>query len=149
MTGVGWRQKTTYSLLPPKPKSPPGTASILDRRYSWYSPGSPASPAGCLYGDFRPPPAFFNDLLQTKDFTDFDPWVTQRFPLGHPEISTGSPKVFHRVTQGSFRIKLLKSRMPQTENSRCGDTEMTLAKKRRIFKNKTRGKSEKWGTFVR
>src|SRR5258708_29358670 len=44
-------------------------------------------------------PAFLNDLLQTKHFIDFDPWVTQRFPLGHPEFSTGSPKVFHWVTQ--------------------------------------------------
>ena len=85
-------------------------------------------------------PAFLQHLLQTKDFTRFDPWVTQRFPLGHPEISTGSPKVFHRVTQAT---NLLKSRMPQTETPRCGDTEMILAKKRRIFKNKTRGKSEK------
>jgi hypothetical protein len=37
---------------------------------------------------------FWAVLLQTLDFRPFDPWVTQRFPLGHPRFSTGSPKVF-------------------------------------------------------
>jgi hypothetical protein len=71
-----------------------------------------------------PLPAFFNDLLQTKHLCHFDPWVTQRFPLGHPEISTGSPKVFHRVTQGSNWIQLLKSRMPQTETPAAAKLEI-------------------------
>src|SRR5258708_31272290 len=48
-----------------------------------------------------PLPAFLKDLLQTKHLIHFDPWVTQCFPLGHPEISTGSPKVFHWVTQAA------------------------------------------------
>jgi hypothetical protein len=44
------------------------------------------------HGDLSTPAAFLNVLLQTKELGHFDPWVTQRFPLGHPEISTGSPK---------------------------------------------------------
>src|SRR5258708_324896 len=57
----------------------------------WHAAGSEAlcSTSGSLPGGV---PAFFNDLLQIKHLIHFDPWVTQPFPLGHPEFSTGSPK---------------------------------------------------------
>src|SRR6185312_1623059 len=32
-------------------------------------------------------------LLKANDFSQIDPWVTPRFPLGHPDFSTGSPKL--------------------------------------------------------
>jgi hypothetical protein len=32
-------------------------------------------------------------LLKANDFSQIDPWVTPRFPLGHPDFSTGSPNV--------------------------------------------------------
>src|SRR6185312_13052318 len=32
-------------------------------------------------------------LLKANDFSQIDPCVTPRFPLGHPDFSTGSPKV--------------------------------------------------------
>src|SRR5258707_15734616 len=69
---------------------------------------------------FIPLPAFLQDLLQTKHLSRFDPWVTQRFPLGHPDFSTGSPKVFHRVTQGSPDQEPPKTPNAAEGNSRCG-----------------------------
>src|SRR5258708_25427847 len=75
-------------------------------------------------------PAFLNDLLQTKHFIDFDPWVTQRFPLGHPEFSTGSPKVFHWVTQalpGSCNSYLpTTTSQPSAERSHPRNTKPRL-----------------------
>ena len=38
-------------------------------------------------------PPFFTLLLKTNLFPRNDPWVTPRFPLGHPDFSTGSPNV--------------------------------------------------------
>jgi hypothetical protein len=35
------------------------------------------------------PPYFFAVLQKTKQLSDFDPWVTPGFPLGHAEFSTG------------------------------------------------------------
>jgi hypothetical protein len=32
-------------------------------------------------------------LLKANDFSQIDPCVTPRFPLGHPDFSTGSPKL--------------------------------------------------------
>jgi hypothetical protein len=57
-------------------------------------------------------PAFFQILLQTRDFPNFDPWATQRFPLGHPDFSTGPPKLFlgppkHRLRLLGFQLSLL------------------------------------------
>jgi hypothetical protein len=44
-------------------------------------------------GDLVSVPAFSTPLLKTNYFPDFDPWATQRFPLGHPDFSTGPPNV--------------------------------------------------------
>jgi hypothetical protein len=57
-------------------------------------------------------------LLQTKHFPDFDPWVTHSFPLGHPEFSTGSPNLFHWVTQASPN---LYARQSFPAHARSGD----------------------------
>src|SRR6185437_12826634 len=49
-----------------------------------------------------PTPLFGITCCKYSYLADFDPCVTQRFPLGDPEFSTGSPKVLHRVTQASL-----------------------------------------------
>src|SRR6185437_7965798 len=48
-----------------------------------------------------PTPLFGITCCKYSYLADFDPCVTQRFPLGDPEFSTGSPKDLHRVTQAS------------------------------------------------
>jgi hypothetical protein len=57
--------------------------------------GDACSPLPALFSRLSPRhPPFEAVSLQTTYLTQIDPWVTQRFPLGHPEFSTGSPKVF-------------------------------------------------------
>src|SRR5258708_33854379 len=92
-------------------------------------------------------PAFLNDLLQTKHFIDFDPWVTQRFPLGHPEFSTGSPKVFHWVTQalpGSCN-----SYLPTTTSQPSAERPHPRNTKPRLFSRGTRLRIFSKQTFIR
>jgi hypothetical protein len=48
--------------------------------------------------------------LQTRQLREFDPWVTQLFPLRHPPFSTGSPNVFHSVTQGPESVRSAEGR---------------------------------------
>ncbi len=63
----------------------------------WQSPHGPLHP--CL-SPFRPHPTCFCSLCCKRSYlAEIDPWVTQVFPLGHPEFSTASPRVFHWVTQ--------------------------------------------------
>ena len=61
------------------------------------SPDLPITRSRVPSGGCRP---FFRLLLQTQHLHHFDPWATQRFPLGHPRFSTGPPNVFHWATQG-------------------------------------------------
>ena len=51
---------------------------------------------------FAPTPThFWRFCCKHSYLAEFDPCVTQRFPLGHAEFSTGSPNDFHWVAQAS------------------------------------------------
>jgi hypothetical protein len=60
-----------------------------------------------IFGNlFRGCRSFFEHSLQTVALDDFDAWATQRFPLGHPDFSTGPPKILLGPPRGRFLCQL-------------------------------------------